>query len=91
MKAIFIVISAILIAGCHPTIEYKVIAPEDAWIVDCAKEPPPDITAFMKSDDVGKMYMMTKSYEKQVKNIDLCNVRLQQIRTWKKEQEQRAH
>jgi uncharacterized protein YcfL len=96
IKYFFVVcfISLFGLTGCLTNPErvvYKtqVIAPEDALLLDCDVEPPPEREAYKKSDNMGREKLLVDHSHKQLKNVSACNVRFGEIRTWKKKQLER--
>lgn len=95
MKKLFIImfVAMPLMVGCawlcpapKEVTEFTLVVPEDTDIVDCAISPPPNREEYVKANDVKKLYLMTEAYNRQVNNIDECNIRLYGLRLWKEEQ-----
>jgi hypothetical protein len=92
-KLLLLLIINPLLFGCtylcpkqDPVYKYTLVTPSDSDIVDCAISPPPNRAEYNAANDIRKLYLMTEAYNKQVNNIDECNIRLYGLRIWKEEQ-----
>lgn len=95
MRSLLLVILAgLILSGCattqpEPIVKYKtiVIAPEDALLVDCKIEPPPVIDDYLKLPEwTMKEGVLVDMSQKQIGNLNDCNIRMKNLRAWKAEQ-----
>lgn len=97
MKYIFTLVICALLSGCfgfgkkpEPEIKYVysnvLIAPPDKLIKDCEVVPPPVVDTYMQSDWSDKEKLLVQAYTLATEKAILCNVGIDGLRTWKKEQ-----
>lgn len=97
MKYIFTLVICALLSGCfgfgkkpEPEIKYVyknvLIAPPDKLIKDCEIQEPPQAEAYLQSDWSDKEKLLMESFSRATEKAILCNVGIDGLRTWKKEQ-----
>jgi hypothetical protein len=91
LRLIIIAAFVVLLSGCPasaPIIQFKtvVISPPDSMLQDCKTEEPPDAATYIASNWPGKEKLLIENNRSQIKNISLCNVDKQGLRTWKVDQ-----
>jgi hypothetical protein len=87
---ILFVITMTLIGCATPTpitiSQNIVVSPPDNLMLDCFIEPPPDKASFEAAADKDRVAMLAKVASSQIKDNDVCNKRLSQLRDWVKQQ-----
>lgn len=79
MKPLLFVCMALLLGGCQnsnvvyvPTTQYVVM--DDDWLKDCVVVPPPEKTSYGASLDAVRKALWSKTYIKQMAELDTCNL-----------------
>lgn len=88
-RMLFLATAVLALSGCGHTVYLtttKVVAPEDHLLVDCQVVAPPPADAYKQATTDKREELLFDMNDKQLLSITSCNVRLQELRTWKQKQ-----